>query len=162
MAILINNIQSKKTLSDALNELLEQVIEYGLKVYHKDDGELSVILADDAYIQKLNREYRGLDQPTDVLSFAMVEEQPGTPTFDPSQMELPELLGDIFISVERAMGQAENYGHSLEREICYLAVHGLLHLLGFDHHEPKATEEMRQAEEAILEKFEIKRDGLGL
>lgn len=157
MAILINNIQNKKPVPEPLNGLLEEIIQYGLKVYQKEDAELSIILVDNDYIQNLNREYRGLDQPTDVLSFAMVDDQPGAPALNREQMELPELLGDIFISVERAIDQAENYGHSFEREICYLAIHGLLHLLGFDHHQPVETEEMRQAEEAILEKFEIKR-----
>lgn len=157
MAILINNIQNKEPVAETLNGLVEQVIQHGLEVFKKEDAELSVILVDNDYIQTLNREYRGLDQPTDVLSFAMVEDQPGTPVLKREQMELPELLGDIFISVERSREQAESYGHSLEREICYLAIHGLLHLLGFDHHQPGETEKMRQAEEAILEKFEIKR-----
>lgn len=158
MAILINNMQSKVPVAEPLTALLEQVIQYGLNFYEKDEAEISFILVDDAYIQNLNSEYRGLDQPTDVLSFAMVDEQPGAPVLNSSQLELPELLGDVFISVERAVEQAESYGHSLEREICYLAIHGLLHLLGFDHHEPEETAEMRQAEEAILAKYDIKRD----
>lgn len=157
MAILINNLQSKEPVGEPLTGLLEQIIQYGLNFYQKEAAELSIILVDDAYIQNLNLEYRDLDQPTDVLSFAMVDEQPGAPVLNSTQLELPELLGDIFISVERAVEQAQSYGHSLEREICYLAIHGLLHLLGFDHHQPEETEEMRQAEEAILEKFEIKR-----
>jgi probable rRNA maturation factor len=158
MAILVNNLQSKEPLAESLTGLLEQVIQYGLQVYQKEAAELSIILVDDAYIQNLNSEYRGLDQPTDVLSFAMVDQQAGTPVLNADQLELPELLGDIFISVERAVDQAKEYGHSLEREICYLAIHGLLHLLGFDHHQPEETEEMRQAEEEILAKFAIKRE----
>jgi probable rRNA maturation factor len=159
VAILINNLQSKVPAGEPLTGLLEQMIQYGLNFYQKDEAEISIILVDDAYIQNLNSEYRGLDQPTDVLSFAMVDEQPGTPALNSDQLELPELLGDIFISAERAVEQAESYGHSLEREICYLAIHGLLHLLGFDHNEPEETEAMRQAEEAILAKYDIKRDG---
>lgn len=159
MAILVNNLQSKEPVAEPLTGLLEQMIQYGLSLYQKDAAELSIILVDDAYIQNLNQEYRGLDQPTDVLSFAMVDEQPGAPVLNATEMELPELLGDIFISVERAVEQAKEYGHSLEREICYLAIHGLLHLLGFDHHEPEETREMRQAEEAILEKYDMKRNG---
>lgn len=157
MAILINNLQDKEPVAERLTGLLEQVIQCGLSSYGKEAAELSIILVDNAYIQNLNLEYRGLDQPTDVLSFAMVDEQPGAPVLNQNQLELPELLGDIFISVERAVEQAESYGHSLEREICYLAIHGLLHLLGFDHQEPEETEVMRQAEEAILEKYEITR-----
>lgn len=158
MAIQINNLQTKAPVADRLTGLLDQVMQYGLASYQKEAAELSIILVDDAYIQNLNLQYRGLDQPTDVLSFAMMDEQPGTPVLNQSQPELPELLGDIFISVERAVEQAQNYGHSLEREICYLAIHGLLHLLGFEHHEPEETEEMRLAEEAILAKYGIKRD----
>lgn len=163
MAILINNLQAKEPVGDALTELLVQVIHYGLQLHQKETAELSVILTDDAYLQNLNLEYRGLNQPTDVLSFAMLDEQPGTPVLDRAQMEsacpgeLPELLGDIFISVERAVEQAQSYGHSLERELCYLAIHGLLHLLGFDHHQPEMAGKMRQAEEELLEKFSIKR-----
>jgi len=163
VAILINNLQDKELVGSTLTGLLEQVIHYGLQLHQKEAAELSVILTDDAYIQNLNLEYRGVDQPTDVLSFAMQEEQPGTPVLDREQMkracpdDLPELLGDIFISVERAAEQAQSYGHSLERELCYLGVHGLMHLLGFDHNQPETAGKMRQAEEEILEKYSIKR-----
>ncbi|HEX3047719.1 MAG TPA: rRNA maturation RNase YbeY [Bacillota bacterium] len=154
MAILVNDIQAKLPVSEAQLSLIEQVLQSGLKLHQKENAEVSVILVDNEYIQTLNRDYRGYDQPTDVLSFAMLDEQPDTPALIPNdssrESELPELLGDIFISVEKAFEQAESYGHSPEREFCYLAVHGLLHLLGFDHQSPEETAAMRQAEEEIL------------
>ena len=158
MAILINNVQQKVPLTKSHFGLIVSIVQYGLGHYQKKTAEISIIFADDSYIQNLNREYRGLDEPTDVLSFALRDEQPGVPAINavPAN-ELPELLGDIFISVERAVTQAKNFGHSLERELCYLTIHGLLHLLGFDHHTPEETIKMRQAEELILEKFDLKR-----
>jgi probable rRNA maturation factor len=114
---------------------------------------------DNEYIRELNRDYRGLDQPTDVLSFAIQEG--ADEEIGPMPEGVPELLGDIFISVERTIEQAESYGHSVERELCYLAVHGLLHLLGYDHQEPEETAAMRQQEERVLAEFTLVRPGEG-
>ncbi len=158
MAILINNLQQKEPFTKSQLEMIETIVQYGLGCHQKETAEISIIFVDDDYIQNLNLEYRGLDQPTDVLSFAIKEEQLGTPAINGTSMdELPELLGDIFISVERAVAQAKSYHHTLERELCYLTIHGLLHLLGFDHQTPETITEMRQAEEQILEKFGINR-----
>ncbi len=155
MPILVNNIQDKLALADGQIELIERVVESGLKRYERDESEASIILVDNSYIQELNSQYRGLDQPTDVLSFAMTEGSgmPGQ-VFE----GIPELLGDIFISVERARDQAAEYGHSFERELCFLAVHGLLHLLGFDHQSEEETRAMRAAEEEVLVAFELGRE----
>lgn len=112
------------------------------------DPEISLLLVDDGAIQVLNRDYRGIDRPTDVLSFAMEDEREDMPEFF-----VPEdnnILGDIVISLETAQRQAEEYGHSLEREICFLMVHGMLHLLGYDHGEESGRREMRAKEERIL------------
>jgi probable rRNA maturation factor len=158
MPILINNLQQKEPFTKSQFELIETIVKYGLGYYQKETAEVSIIFADDDYLRNLNFEYRGLNQPTDVLSFAIGEEQPGTPVVNgESAVGLPELLGDIFISVERAVEQAKSYHHSLEREICYLTIHGLLHLLGFDHRTTEETTKMRQAEEQILANFDIKR-----
>ena len=157
MAILLNNIQTKVEIDNHFTGLLERTLEAGLNINQKTAAEVSIVLVDDGYIQQLNSEYRGIDQPTDVLSFAIQEDQPDTPLFPKGGMDLPELLGDIFISVERAVEQADSYGHSLEREFCYLAIHGLLHLLGFDHQTTEQTEQMRQAEERILSQFDLNR-----
>ena len=114
---------------------------------------VEVCLTDDEAIHQTNLEMRGVDRPTDVLSFPMFELQPGEKPraewADPDTDRV--LLGDMMISLERARAQAEEYGHSLEREICYLAVHSVLHLLGYDHlDEGPMKQQMRAREEAIL------------
>lgn len=115
--------------------------------------ELSIALVSPQEIRELNRTYRQVDDETDVLSFSMDEGQ-----------ELPSIpgvrhyLGDIAISVRRAQTQAQEYGHSVEREFAYLTVHGVLHLLGHDHHEPGEQRCMREAEEAALTHLGLERD----
>jgi len=115
--------------------------------------EVSLVLVNDEYIHGLNREYRNKDCPTDVLSFALNEGE------EPVVIDGPEevLLGDIIISVETAMRQAMEYGHSLERELAYLTVHGILHLLGYDHMIEEEKQEMRREEEHVLSLLGINR-----
>jgi probable rRNA maturation factor len=156
---LVNDIQQTLPVDEAQLDLLISVLDFGLESHGKPQAEVSVILADNPYIHELNLQYRGVDRPTDVLSFAIAE----TVAEDqPPQMpeDAPELLGDIFISVEKAKEQAAEYGHSFERELCYLAVHGLLHLLGFDHQTPEETVRMRENEEAILRQHDLGRKPL--
>ena len=123
--------------------------------------EINVLLTDDEGIHAVNRETRGVDRPTDVLSFPMFELEPDVPPegeafLDPETGRCP--LGDMCISLERAAAQAEEYGHSLDRELCYLAVHSALHLLGYDHlDEGPMKRQMRAREEAILGKLGITR-----
>ncbi|HEX3045839.1 MAG TPA: rRNA maturation RNase YbeY [Bacillota bacterium] len=156
MAILVNNIQENIPVKEEWIHLIEDVLQSGLDAHQKSQTEVSVVLVDNQYIRELNSEYRGLDQPTDVLSFAMEEE--ATEGGDVLPQDAPELLGDIFISMERAVEQAKEYNHSLIREMNYLAVHGLLHLLGFDHQTSEDTEKMRAEEEKILAAFQIGRN----
>lgn len=155
MPVLINNIQKKRDLSPEDLALLEKVLQFGLESHHQSDSELGVILVDDEYIQDLNLKYRGIDRPTDVLSFAMNEGVAESPAFKIEGE--PILLGDVYLSVERALEQAESYGHSFSRELCYLGTHGLLHLLGYDHQTPEETKSMRAEEEKIMEQFELRR-----
>lgn len=108
--------------------------------------EVSVVVTNDKELQELNREYRNVDCPTDVLSFSQVEGAAGIPV----PPDAPRPLGDIVISYDRVRAQAREYGHSERRELAYLAVHGLLHLLGFDHENEPERAQMRQAEEAAL------------
>ena len=122
---------------------------------------VEVCLTDDEAIHQTNLEMRGVDRATDVLSFPMFELQPGEKPraewADPDTDRV--LLGDMMISLERARAQAEEYGHSLEREICYLAVHSVLHLLGYDHlDEGPMKQQMRAREEAILGRLGITRE----
>lgn len=116
------------------------------------DYEVSVLITDDESIRKLNREYRDKDVHTDVLSFPQLEEDEA---YGPE--ELPRLLGDIVISMETASRQAEDFGHGIDREVAYLAVHGALHLLGYDHIEAEDKAEMRLAEEAVLKGMGLER-----
>lgn len=114
--------------------------------------EISLLLTDDETIRALNRDYRGIDAATDVLSFAMAE------GVGVAAAEGPRLLGDIVISRERAVEQAEEYGHSIEREEAFLFVHGLLHLLGYDHERSeKAEQEMNALQERIMTVLRLKR-----
>jgi probable rRNA maturation factor len=120
--------------------------------------ELSVLVADDAELHRLNRDFRGVDSPTDVLSFAAEEEPAGAAGFvrPPDQ---PRYLGDIAVSFERVVAQAEEYGHSRERELAFLVVHGVLHLLGYDHERgPEDAASMREREEAVMAQLGLSRD----
>ena len=124
--------------------------------------EVDVLFTDDEGIHAINLEQRGVDRPTDVLSFPMFELEPGVPPEDEDYLD-PETglcpLGDMCISLERAEEQAKEYGHSLERELCYLAVHSVLHLLGYDHlDEGPMKRQMRAREEAILGELGITRE----
>ena len=106
---------------------------------------MSILLCDNAKIHKLNKEYRGIDRPTDVLSFALNEGD----DYEGSEEE-HHLLGDMIISLERTREQAIEYGHSFERELAYLTTHSCLHILGYDHMNEEDKKEMRTEEEFIL------------
>jgi probable rRNA maturation factor len=111
-------------------------------------GEVSVTLVDDEAIRELNRDYRGIDAPTDVLSFSQLEGTPIPAGALPPDYPVP--IGDIVVSIPRMRRQAVDYGHSEERELGFLLVHGLLHLLGYDHEDSWDARVMRAAEEDIL------------
>jgi probable rRNA maturation factor len=139
---------SKSTEMLVNEEIIRKAIETTLsseKVYHpnnKEELEVSVLLTDDTEIQRLNKQYRSIDKPTDVLAFAMREG---------IDAELnPYLLGDIVISVQTAQRQAVDVGHSLDMELALLVVHGTLHLLGYDHEIDSEATIMRDKEEMIL------------
>ncbi len=124
---------------------------------------VEVCVTDDGGIRQTNLDTRGVDRPTDVLSFPMFELEPGEKPraewAEPDTDKVP--LGDMMLSLERARAQAEEFGHSPEREVCYLAVHSVLHLLGYDHlDEGPMKARMRQREEAILGKLGITREGV--
>ncbi|HUX86690.1 MAG TPA: rRNA maturation RNase YbeY [Chloroflexota bacterium] len=128
-------------------EFLREVLERALSTQGMTGPvEVSIVICDDAEIQTLNRTYRGMDRPTDVLSFSQIE---GDDNFPHAPGEVRP-LGDIVISYDRVRAQAVEYGHSEKRELAYLAVHGLLHLLGFDHESEDERLKMRHAEEAAL------------
>ncbi|MBE6918425.1 MAG: rRNA maturation RNase YbeY [Ruminococcaceae bacterium] len=124
------------------------------------DCEVNILLTDDEGIREVNRDMRDIDRATDVLSFPMFDlvpgEHPDEMDADPATGLVP--LGDMCISVERARAQAEEYGHSFEREICYLCVHSVLHLLGYDHlDEGEMKRQMRGREEVIMSQLKLER-----
>jgi probable rRNA maturation factor len=131
---------------------LRAAVEEALRSEGVPDAEVAVHLGDDALLQALNRRFRGADRPTDVLSFCL-EDGDGPPL--PPGVRAP--LGDVVISVERARQQAAAFGHSLRRELCYLAVHGTLHLLGYDDADPAGEAEMARRAEAVLGRLGIGR-----
>ena len=131
------------------------IIEQALKTLGiEDDVEVSCVLVDDERIHEINREYRHIDRSTDVISFAMEDN-------DQFYVEgMPRTLGDIFISVDHAKKQAEEYGHSLRREMCFLFTHGILHLLGYDHMTDEQEKEMFSLQDEILGALSIEREGV--
>ncbi len=110
----------------------------------------SITIVDNERIREINKEYREKDTPTDVISFAFEEK-------DNIALEEIRMLGDIYISIDKAKEQSIEYGHSLKRELCFLTVHGLLHILGYDHIEDEDRVIMRALEEEILEAYDAKR-----
>jgi len=154
--IYISNMQQKIEIDESLESLVAEIIKVALKKENTGENvEVSVVLVDNDYIQKLNKQYRSIDAPTDVLSFAMNESICEQDYIENEGQE--QILGDIIISVERAKEQAAEFGHSFEREVGYLAVHGFLHLLGFDHESQEDKEIMRAKEEEILKEFDLSR-----
>ncbi|CAM3796956.1 rRNA maturation RNase YbeY [Alkalicoccus chagannorensis] len=117
-----------------------------------EDSEVCVRITSDADIHELNRTYRNKDKPTDVLSFAMQEGEEM-----PHIEGMPLVLGDIVISYDTAVRQAETYGHSRQRELAFLAVHGLLHLHGYDHESSEAENDMFAQQEAVLAAYGIEK-----
>lgn len=122
-----------------------------LKLHH--DYVASVIFVDADYIHEINKTYRGIDRATDVISFALQDEQE---VYEMQEGE--EELGDIFINVEAVCAQAKAYGHSVRRECCFLFTHGLLHLLGFDHMNEEDEKEMFTLQDVILDEIVSKKD----
>ncbi|SDI94674.1 rRNA maturation RNase YbeY [Salimicrobium halophilum] len=144
------------SIDEAFVDLIQRVLAFAAeKEGVIGDTEISVTFVNNTQIQELNRNYRQKDKPTDVLSFPM--EEPGEEELDIHDEELPRMLGDIVISVDKAEEQAGEYNHSLEREFSFLALHSLLHLLGYDHMEEKEEKEMFQRQEDILHEFGLER-----
>lgn len=146
--VYITNDQKTVKIPSGLRILIRRACHAVLEYEHFDGtAEISVIFVDNEQIAKLNGQYRDKPQPTDVLSFPMGENG----VYDVNPETGNAVLGDIVISMERAMEQAELYGHTLQREVAYLTVHSMLHLLGYDHEDGGiAAVHMREKEEAVL------------
>lgn len=154
MAVLFSASAGLELPDDGLRETIIRAIETALAHAGLATAEVSLSIVDDARIQALNREYRAQDRPTDVLSFPLLApDELAAPANRPGGREgnePPLLLGDVVISLPRAQAQAEAYGHSLARELGFLAVHGTLHLLGYDHDTPEEEARMEAETEAVL------------
>ena len=118
---------------------------------------MTIILTTPQNIRKINKEYRNIDKETDVLSFPMFEKDELDKKIENNDFEYEDVLGDIVISIEKVKEQAEEYGHSFERELSYMLVHGFYHLMGYDHIEEEDKKIMRPKEEKILKDLEITR-----
>lgn len=130
-------------------EVLEPLLTYALEVENVDNLEFNVIIINNEEIHKINKEYRGIDRPTDVISFALEDYK------DIKYENNYRVLGDIYISIDKVKEQAKEYGHSEKRELAFLAVHGLLHLLGYDHMEKEDEKVMFSKQELILDGYGI-------
>lgn len=140
----IQNTQSKVEFTKMMDKAIRLAVKETLKYEGIEPIGVSVLITDNEMIQSLNMQYRKIDAPTDVLSFPLYDEQ-GI---------LDEELGDIVISLEKAQQQAAEYGHSTEREIAFLTVHSVLHLLGYDHTEDET--EMFRRQKEIIKRLELK------
>ena len=130
---------------------LDGLTEYMIKYMDAGNAMFNVIIVDNNKIHELNKEYRNIDRETDVISFALEDDK----TFNLKDIRV---LGDIYISIDKARSQAKEYGHSLKRELCFLCVHGFLHLLGYDHMKKEDEEVMFKLQEEILDSYGIKRN----
>ncbi len=163
--ILLENSQNIIEVDEKLKELIENAIGAVLDFEGFDqDVEISITLVDNEQIREINREYRNKDAETDVLSFPMLEFDekreiiPMHQEGDYNRDENVLVLGDIVISLEKAREQAQEYGHSFEREVGFLTVHSVFHLLGYDHEEEEQAKEMREKEEQVLQKLNLVRE----
>lgn len=153
--VLFSNIQKSDVIDKDVRSLLRKVINYTLKSESFDkEAEISVTFCDNEYIKNLNREFRNIDRETDVLSFPMYDFSEDD--FIPEDEKIE--LGDIVISVEKALEQSKEYNHSIERELAFLTVHSMLHLLGYDHEISKSDEKvMFDKQDIILKELGINR-----
>lgn len=136
----------------AEEKLLEDILLYAMEKEEMTNTNFDIIFVGNDYIHNLNKTYRNIDRPTDVITFALEDEDKMVNGSD------IRILGDIFISVDKAHEQAIEYGHSFQREICFLAVHGFYHLLGYDHMTKEDETTMFTKQEEILSHFNIKKD----
>lgn len=150
----MNKIEIFNNTEEEIPELetVEKVLYSAMDKENLKETSFNLIIVDNDYIHELNKNYRNIDRETDVITFALEDED---------TLVLPEeirILGDIYISIDRAKSQAEEYGHSFLRELSFLAVHGFYHLLGYDHMTKEDEEVMFKKQEEVLENYGIRRE----
>ncbi|MFB2002644.1 rRNA maturation RNase YbeY [Staphylococcus aureus] len=143
-------------VKDEWYEQIEKLLNFAKQQEEiSEDAELSITFVDKSEIQEINKMYRDKDKVTDVISFALEEDEPD---IDMSEFDIPRVLGDIIICTDVAQEQSESYEHSFERELGFLALHGFLHLLGYDHMNEEDEKEMFGRQDAILNAYGLTRD----
>ena len=149
----MSKIEIFNQLDEEIKELetVEKLLLSAIEKEKLEDVTFNLIIVDNEYIHELNKNYRGIDRETDVITFALED-------YEDITYEDYRLLGDIYISIDKAKSQAEEYGHSFLRELSFLAVHGFLHLLGYDHMKEEEEKIMSARQELILDEFGIKRE----
>ena len=152
----MNKIEIFNQTDEEIKELkiVEKLLIFASEKEKLENTSFNLIIVDNNYIHELNKNYRNIDRETDVITFALE---------DDDTLVLPEnirVLGDIYISIDKARSQAEEYGHSFLREICFLAVHGFYHLLGYDHMTPEDEKIMFKKQEEVLEEYGITRENI--
>lgn len=149
MSVTVTFLKENEVLAEAVTENLNRMVSELLAEYNLESGETAVIIAGDDYLHDLNRRFRDRDISTDVLSFSYYDSENDLD----QEHEKEFAFGDIYISIDRAREQAEEAGHSPEKEILLLAIHGMLHLLGFDHEGEGDAALMRKKEQELLRKY---------
>ena len=159
MIVTLENNQEEIQVPEELEATLKKAMDIIARLEKlTDNTEVDITIVDNDEIHQLNRDYRGIDRPTDVLSFALDE---GDEEPEVEDGEAEHLLGDVIISAPRAVEQGEEFGHGLNREMTYLAVHGMLHLLGYDHMEEADKQGMRAREEQVLRELDLAEEKYG-
>lgn len=157
MILDIDFLDETDKVKDSDIELVEKLLQHAAKVEGIEEGtELSITFVTNEAIHEINKEYRQKDAPTDVISFALEELGEGETAIIAEGM--PRILGDVIISIDRTREQAEEFGHSFERELGFLAIHGFLHVLGYDHMNEEDEKVMFGKQDEILESFGLSRD----
>jgi len=160
MKVELEILHDKNPLTQEQTEIMAKIAEACIdEAGFAENGRIDVYICDNAHIRRLNKENRGIDDETDVLSFPMAEMHKGKHVggqFDFDEEDGSLILGDIVICAETAMSQADLYGHSLERELAFLTAHGAFHLLGYSHETKDEEQIMEDMQENILEKFNLR------
>lgn len=149
----MNEIEIFNQTEKEIKELdkVKEVINYAIRKEKLNNVSFNIIIVDNNYIHELNKNYRDIDRETDVITFALEDDE--TIVVGDNK----RILGDIYISIDKAISQKEEYNHSLERELCFLAVHGFYHLLGYDHMTKEDEVVMFKKQEEVLDECKIKR-----
>ena len=153
--IIYKEIEQKETYEKTIEKVLKQCFKE--EKLEKTNLCITITLTNSEIIKEINREYRNIDNATDVLSFPMFEKDELEAKLKSNLFKYEEVLGDIVISIPKVEEQAKEYGHSFERELSYMVVHGFYHLMGYDHIKEEDKKEMRPKEDKILNKLKIVR-----